>query len=123
MRTEPAGDFDYEHGGAHYSSVRRAEPAFARSIRGALGDAVSLINVGAGAGSYEPDDMVVTAIEPSAAIASVLPCASVAEPCPGLTTSVAANVWPAAFGVPGAGGATAPCEAGAGAGAGDGIGD
>ncbi len=35
-------------------------------IREALGDAQSVINIGAGAGSYEPDDRTITAVEPSA---------------------------------------------------------
>lgn len=65
MRSEPAGDADYESTGHHYSSIRRPEPEFAAAIRTALGEAVTLLNVGAGAGSYEPTDMLVTAIEPS----------------------------------------------------------
>jgi SAM-dependent methyltransferase len=73
MRPEPAGDFNYEVDGAHYSAIRRPEPEFAARIREALGDASSLINVGAGAGSYEPDDMVVTPIEPSASMRSQRP--------------------------------------------------
>jgi len=73
MRAVPAGDFDYEQHGAHYSAIRRAEPRFARRIRDALGDASSLINVGAGAGSYEPEDMTVTPVEPSASMRSQRP--------------------------------------------------
>jgi SAM-dependent methyltransferase len=73
MRAVPAGDFDYEKDGAHYSAIRRPEPRFARRIRDALGDASSLINVGAGAGSYEPEDMSVTPVEPSASMRSQRP--------------------------------------------------
>lgn len=73
MRVVPAGDFDYERGGAHYSAIRRPEPRFARRIRDALGNASSLINVGAGAGSYEPEDMNVTPVEPSASMRSQRP--------------------------------------------------
>ena len=70
MRAVPAGDFDYEQDGAHYSAIRKPEPQFARRIRDALGDASSLINVGAGAGSYEPEDLSVTPVEPSASMRS-----------------------------------------------------
>lgn len=73
MREVPAGDFDYERRGAHYSAIRRPEPRFARRIRDALGNASSLINVGAGAGSYEPEDMNVTPVEPSASMRSQRP--------------------------------------------------
>ena len=73
MRAVPAGDYDYEHDGAYYSTVRRPEPHFARAIRNAFGDATSLINVGAGAGSYEPEDMTVTPVEPSASMRSLRP--------------------------------------------------
>jgi len=73
MRGAPAGDFDYEKGGADYSAIRRPEPRFAGAIRDALGDASSLINVGAGAGSYEPDDLVVTPVEPSASMRAQRP--------------------------------------------------
>ena len=50
---------------ATYSAQRRADPRLAAHIRAALGDARSVVNVGAGAGSYEPDDLDVIAIEPS----------------------------------------------------------
>jgi len=73
VRAVPAGDFDYERDGAHYAAIRRPEPRFARRIRDALGDASSLINVGAGAGSYEPLDMTVTPIEPSASMRAQRP--------------------------------------------------
>ena len=66
MRCQPAGDFNYEAKGAQYSTVRRPEPLFARAIRTGLGDVETVINVGSGAGSYEPEDLLVTAVEPSA---------------------------------------------------------
>jgi SAM-dependent methyltransferase len=62
----PAGDFDYEAGGATYATLRRADPRIAARIDAALGDAGTVINVGAGAGSYEPEDRYVIAVEPSA---------------------------------------------------------
>jgi SAM-dependent methyltransferase len=62
----PAGDFDYEAGGATYATVRRTDPRIAAHIHRALGDARTVLNVGAGAGSYEPEDRYVIAVEPSA---------------------------------------------------------
>lgn len=43
-----------------------ADARFAERIAGALGDARTVLNVGAGAGSYEPRDRWVLAVEPSA---------------------------------------------------------
>lgn len=68
-----AGDFDYEKGGSGYAVQRRTDPRIAALIREALGPARSVINVGAGAGSYEPDDIEVTAIEPSLTMRSQRP--------------------------------------------------
>lgn len=42
------------------------DPRIAAAIQSALGDAATVLNVGAGAGSYEPADKLVTALEPSA---------------------------------------------------------
>ena len=55
----------YDRMGIDYSEVRRADPRFEAAIRASLGDARSVLNVGAGAGSYEPHDREVTAVEPS----------------------------------------------------------
>jgi SAM-dependent methyltransferase len=55
----------YEHIGGGYAVQRRPDPRIARQVRAALGDARTVLNVGAGAGSYEPDDLVVVAVEPS----------------------------------------------------------
>jgi SAM-dependent methyltransferase len=60
-----AGDADYASIGTGYRQYRRPEPAFERAIAAALGDARTVLNVGAGAGSYEPTDREVTALEPS----------------------------------------------------------
>jgi SAM-dependent methyltransferase len=57
---------DYERHGRTYSRHRRADPRIAARIRRALGDARTVLNVGAGTGSYEPDDRWVLAVEPSA---------------------------------------------------------
>ena len=67
-RDTPAGDYDYEQGGGGYAEHRRADPRIAALVHAALGDATSVVNVGAGAGSYEPTDRAVTAVEPSAAM-------------------------------------------------------
>jgi SAM-dependent methyltransferase len=55
----------YDRMGIGYSAVRRPEPRIAERIDAALGDARSVLNVGAGSGSYEPPDREVTAVEPS----------------------------------------------------------
>jgi SAM-dependent methyltransferase len=58
--------FDYDQGGNGYAGVRRADPRIANAIHRALGDAPRVLNVGAGAGSYEPADRYVIPLEPSA---------------------------------------------------------
>jgi SAM-dependent methyltransferase len=56
----------YDTIGTRYSAQRLPDPAIAAMIHAALGDAQSVVNVGAGTGSYEPQDRAVTAVEPSA---------------------------------------------------------
>jgi SAM-dependent methyltransferase len=55
----------YDSIGRKYTDVRREDPRIAARIRAALGDARTVVNVGAGAGAYEPADLEVTAVEPS----------------------------------------------------------
>ncbi|MGH3347199.1 MAG: class I SAM-dependent methyltransferase [Nocardioides sp.] len=55
----------YDTIGATYTVTRRTEPRIAARIWAALGDARTVLNVGAGTGSYEPQDRDVTAVEPS----------------------------------------------------------
>jgi len=55
----------YDQIGLGYSTLRRPDPRIANTIKIALGDAENILNVGAGAGSYEPEERSVTAIEPS----------------------------------------------------------
>lgn len=55
----------YDRMGVGYADVRRPDPRFEAAIWAALGDARSVLNVGAGAGSYEPRDREVIAVEPS----------------------------------------------------------
>ena len=56
----------YDTIGATYTVTRRTEPRIAEQVWAALGDARTVLNVGAGTGSYEPADRDVTAVEPSA---------------------------------------------------------
>lgn len=56
----------YDQIGVGYSEIRRPDPRIAARITEALGDARTVLNVGAGAGSYEPSDRQVVAVEPSA---------------------------------------------------------
>ena len=55
----------YDRIGTTYTSTRRPDPRIAAAIRDALGDARTVLNVGAGAGGYEPTDREVVAVEPS----------------------------------------------------------
>jgi SAM-dependent methyltransferase len=56
----------YDEIGATYTATRRADPRLAARFRAAIGDARTVLNVGAGSGAYEPEDLDVTAVEPSA---------------------------------------------------------
>jgi len=60
----------YERIGLGYARTRREDPRLAERIHRALGDARTVVNVGAGAGSYEPRDRHVIAIEPSDVMAA-----------------------------------------------------
>lgn len=64
---------DYERHGRTYTRHRRADPRIAARIHAALGDARTVLNVGAGAGSYEPSDRWVLAVEPSATMRAQRP--------------------------------------------------
>jgi SAM-dependent methyltransferase len=55
----------YDQIGIGYGTTRREDPALQRLIESALGDARTIVNVGAGAGSYEPRERRVIAVEPS----------------------------------------------------------
>ena len=55
----------YDVIGDQYAATRREDPRIAALIHAALGDARTVVNVGAGAGSYEPRDRQVLAVEPS----------------------------------------------------------
>ena len=66
----------YESIGHGYAATRRPDPRFQQRILAALGGSRSVVNVGAGAGSYEPEDRQVIAIEPSDVMAAQRPRAS-----------------------------------------------
>jgi SAM-dependent methyltransferase len=78
----------YDSIGGPYTVTRRTEPRIAARIWAALGDARTVVNVGAGTGSYEPPGRDVTAVEPSAVMRGqrpkgAAPCvAAVAESLP-----------------------------------------
>jgi len=55
----------YDTIGIDYARLRRPDPRIAALVHAALGEARTVLNVGAGAGSYEPPDREVTAVEPS----------------------------------------------------------
>ncbi|HMJ33229.1 MAG TPA: methyltransferase domain-containing protein [Baekduia sp.] len=69
----------YDTIGAGYATGRRTDPRIAEAIAEALGDAETVLNVGAGTGSYEPPDRDVTAVEPSAVMRAQRPAG--AAPC------------------------------------------
>ena len=56
----------YDVIGRSYGATRGEDQRIAAAIHGAVGDARTVLNVGAGTGSYEPRDREVTAVEPSA---------------------------------------------------------
>src|SRR5580765_7904763 len=68
-----AGDANYGTIGKSYVNYRQPESRIAAFICDALGDARTVLNVGAGAGSYEPVDRDVTAVEPSASMRAQRP--------------------------------------------------
>jgi SAM-dependent methyltransferase len=78
-----AGRVDYEERGQGYARHRREDPRIAARIHAALGDAATVVNVGAGAGSYEPRDRWVLAVEPSATMRAQRP--------PGAAPAIAAR--------------------------------
>jgi SAM-dependent methyltransferase len=55
----------YDTVGRNYAELRKPDPRIARIIERALGPAQTVLNVGAGTGSYEPAGRAVTAVEPS----------------------------------------------------------
>ena len=72
-RDGSAGDANYGIVGNCYARFRQPDPQIAKLIDDALADARTVLNVGAGAGSYEPTSRVVTAVEPSSSMRSQRP--------------------------------------------------
>ncbi|MGA2469183.1 MAG: class I SAM-dependent methyltransferase [Solirubrobacteraceae bacterium] len=64
---------DYDRHGLTYAQQRRPDPRIAARIHAALGDARTVLNVGAGTGSYEPAGRWVLAVEPSATMRAQRP--------------------------------------------------
>lgn len=57
--------YSYDKQKVKYTANRQTDPAIANLLNSALGNAKTVLNVGAGTGSYEPSDRIVTAVEPS----------------------------------------------------------
>ena len=64
------------------SATRQPDTRIAQAIRAALGEADTVLNVGAGTGSYEPADLQVVAVEPSLRMIQQRPAGRSAR-CPG----------------------------------------
>jgi SAM-dependent methyltransferase len=64
---------EYDASRAAYTATRRTDPRIAAAIERALGDARTVVNVGAGAGSYESPDREIVAVEPSATMRAQRP--------------------------------------------------
>jgi len=79
----------YDTIGAEYALTRREDPRVAALIRGELGDARTIVNVGAGTGSYEPHDRHVLAVEPSEVM--------IAQRDPQLPPAIHAGAYPLPF--------------------------
>jgi SAM-dependent methyltransferase len=79
----------YDAIGAEYAVTRREDPRIAALIHAALGDARTVVNVGAGAGSYEPRDREVVAVEPSEVM--------LAQRDPGRPPAILAGAYPLPF--------------------------
>jgi SAM-dependent methyltransferase len=63
----------YDDIGRTYARTRATDPRIAAAIWGGLGDARTVLNVGAGTGNYEPPDREVTAVEPSSVMIAQRP--------------------------------------------------
>src|SRR5262245_38267576 len=55
----------YDQIGQTYRSTRRPDPRIAAAVDAALGNAASIVNVGAGSGAYEPVGKSLVGVEPS----------------------------------------------------------
>jgi len=75
---EPRDSFvtSYDQIAGSYAAARRADPRIAAALAAALADARTVLNVGAGAGSYEPRGPLVVALDPSSAMLARRPPAA-----------------------------------------------
>lgn len=76
----------YDRIGLGYKRFRKPDPRIAARVTAALGDSQTVVNVGAGTGSYEPADRVTLAVEPSEEMAKqrsadAAPCIRAAAEC------------------------------------------
>lgn len=58
----------YDTIGGGYAVTHQPDPRLARAMHAALGEVRTVVNIGAGSGSYEPPDLGVTAVEPALAM-------------------------------------------------------
>ncbi len=70
--TEPV----YDRIGTGYAGQRRPDPRWQAAVDAALGRSRTVVNIGAGTGSYEPDDRYVLAVEPSTTMIRQRPAGS-----------------------------------------------
>jgi SAM-dependent methyltransferase len=82
-------DARYDVIGAEYAATRREDPRIAALVHAVLGEARTIVNVGAGAGSYEPRDRHVAAVEPSAVM--------IAQRHPRLPPAIRSGAYPLPF--------------------------
>ena len=66
----------YDTIGYGYAGIRKPDPRITQAIWRTLGDADSVVNVGAGAGAYEPPDRYMVAVEPSMTMITQRPARS-----------------------------------------------
>jgi SAM-dependent methyltransferase len=71
--SRPSSDTSYDRIGQGYARFRKPDPRIEARLISALDDARTVVNVGAGTGSYEPTDRVVLAVEPSEAMVKQRP--------------------------------------------------
>lgn len=76
QRHSPHRGSRYDRIGRGYGAARREDPLIAAAVGRGLGTARSVVNVGAGTGSYEPRGREVTAVEPSAVMIAQRPAGS-----------------------------------------------
>ena len=70
----------YDTIGKAYADYRRPDPRIAAAMVKALGGAQSIVNIGAGTGSYEPADCNVVAVEPSPVMIAQRPSGAAPDP-------------------------------------------